>query len=158
MSSLSLHYKQPKLYRGTPRELSFQWLITGAKTITPLIQGRPVLDAFDALTQAQIDAFLGSTNEYLADKFDATAMGTDVFAAIVDMQGQADQLVYARCRTITGTTVLERMIGEEALTASTLETKAEKSSLGNLAVRAELAGLDALTSGIIDLRIGWLSN
>jgi hypothetical protein len=155
-------YWQDKLGKTQVRKTSHLFQITAAKTITQLPVGQPVLTTFDALTtQSQIDNLLGTTNEFLLAAFDATAMGTDAFALIAAMDGQC---AYAtKCtvtvRTGTANVTLTGLVAplESSLTASTLSTEFALGSQGNLAVRAVVSGLDALTSGFIEVEFEWIS-
>lgn len=160
MSSTSLHYWNEKLPKTQPRKLKFLYDITGAKAMTSLIAGIPVLHSFDAIaSQAVIDDHLGSTNEFLLAEFDATAMGTAAVCFIINMGGQAAKCLTAKISTIAASGVPDvvKQIQFSTLTASTLETAAELSSLGNIAVKAVLTGLDALTDGTVELEIEWIA-
>lgn len=142
---------------------TFTWSITGAKAASPLpVDDSTALIGFDAITQTQIDDFLGSTDEFPAAAFDATAMGDDMFAAIFNLQGQASELVMAKAYCYSGTagsTLVERAFEDSAtLTDSTLITECAKSSLGNVAVKVDYGNVpdfDALTSGIIQIDLHW---
>lgn len=160
MSSTSLMYWNEKLPKTQPRTLKFMYDITGAKAMTSLVSGIPVLHSFDAIaSQAVIDDFLGSTNEFLLAKFDATSMGTDAVAFIIDMKGQAAKILSAKVSSIlaAGTVDVSKQVQSSTLTASTLETKSELSSLGNIAVKAVLTGLDALTDGTVLVEVEWIA-
>lgn len=165
MADTSLMYWQEKLGKTQPRVLRLEWEITGAKTVAPLVPGIPALTAFDAIaSQAVIDGFLGTTNEFLLAAFDATSMGADAFAAIVNVAGQAQKLtkVVATCYSGTGgATKVERAVkSSSALTASTLATEAAVGANGNLAVKVDFGNtpdFDGLTSGLIVLELYWIS-
>ena len=160
MSSTSLMYWQEKLYKGAPRTMTFEYEITGAKAVSPLIQGIPVLSSFDAITQPTIDTFLGTSSEFTTAKFDAVAMGVDAFGIIVDMAGQVQQFLSAYITVYSGAngaTVVPEGIKQAGLTDSTLATEAALSSLGNLGFRGIVAGLDALGSGLIKIELNWIS-
>ncbi len=141
----------------------FRYSITGAKTNSPLpVDDNTALTTYDALTQSQIDTWLGSTNEFTAAQFDATSMGNDAFGAIYNLDGQGDELVMVRVRCYSGTggsTLVERAVeASSTLTDSTLVTEAAMSSLGNIAVKVDFGNtpdFDALTSGIIEIELHW---
>lgn len=164
MSDTSLMYWGEKLGKTQPRILRFAWSITAAKTISPLVAGMPVMTGFDAAdfaSQAVIDAFLGTSSEFLLAAFDSTAMGTDAFAVIVAMQNQAAKVLQARMTVNSGTggstgSVLA-VASSTALTSSSLTTQAALGTNGNIAFRGVSSGLDALTSGLITLDIHWIS-
>lgn len=156
----SLYLWNEQLQDGTARHLQLVWNITAAKTASLARPQSAVLSSFDAITQAKIDALLGSSGEFTAAQFDSTAMGTDAFAAIVDFGGQCRHLVRAEIRTLSGTgggTVVVRNTADSGLTDSTLATEASKSAAGNVAVRAVLTGVDALTAGQIVLDLWFIS-
>lgn len=135
--------------------------ITAAKTVNVASQRMPVLAFFDAITQADIDAFYGSTNEVPVADFDATAMGADAFGLLVDMGGHVESahLMSAVCYSGTGgATRVERVVVPAGLTASTLATECEVTSLGNLAMRVDFGNtpdFDGLTAGTIHIRVAY---
>lgn len=176
MAGPGLIYENDYLY-AKEDELILKFNITAAKTVSPMpISNNAVLTAFDAIaSQSVIDNWLGSTNEFLVAAFDATAMGTDAFACIVNMSGlkagvdasstgslaQAQSLLCAQISLFSGsngaTAVSEGVASVATLTASTLSTQAACGAFGNLALRAVLSGVDVLTSGIIVVRLHWVS-
>ena len=156
----SLYFSNEKLQKTQPRTLKFLYDITGAKAISPLVMGIPVLHSFDAIaSQDVIDDFLGSSSEFAVAKFDATSLGTDAIAFIIDMKGQAYKCLTAKVSSILATGVVDvsKQFQFSSLTASTLETKAELSSAGNIAIKAVLAGLDALTDGTVLVEVEWIA-
>lgn len=170
MSRVPLTYWNEKHAKTQPGVLDFTYQITAAKTVSPAPQGADSFTFFDAITQNQIDTYLGTANDFLAAQFDATAMGADTFGGLVRMSGspsilaQAFQCIKmeARCFSGTGnTTVVERAaLGSAGITASTLETACAVSTSGNLAFKIDFGNtpdFDALTSGIIVVRLYWIS-
>lgn len=161
-SDVAINYFNARLQNTLPHELVLSWNITAAKTVSPCIQGLPVLPAFDPYaSQAVIDNFLGTTNEFLLVAFDATALGANMFAGIIDMKGQAFAAPFVRAATWSGTdgqTVMPTAAkGLSTLTASTLKTECAVGAFGNLAFKCNFgAGFDALTSGLIIVTVGWL--
>jgi hypothetical protein len=152
-TSPGLFFWQDKLGRTNPHCVVFNFKITGAKAVSQLPAGLPVLTSFDAIaSQAVIDDFLGTTNEFLLAAFDATAMGTDAFACIVNMAGQVDTLYAVEAYFDDGTQVANA-IAAAGLTASTLAYEAATGANGNMAVRVVLTGLDAATSGILSIKM-----
>lgn len=174
----SLFYTNEKHAKSQVREMEFIFQITGAKTSTVYPRGSDVLALYDATTQAVIDAYLGTTNEFLAAQFDATAMGTDAFACLINMtggqvsqganpppstaQGQAALVVSAEMSTQSGTNggtiVTCTSFGPTGIAASTLSAACAVGANGNIAVRGVLTGLDALTSGMIKVIVRWVAN
>lgn len=162
--STPLTYWQDKLGKTQPHILEFTWEITGAKTVTEVPRGIPVLYSFDALTQAQIDAYLGSTNEFLEAAFDATSMGTDAFGGVIAMAGQASDVLWidSQCNLDpTADGLLHNSdVKVSTLSASTLANNIEVavSSSGNIGFKQTVTGLDAATNGLIRIQIGFISN
>ena len=162
MSVSSLLYWNDQLGKVVPNRLRLQWTITAAKTVSAAVANSASLVAFDAVaSQAVIDALLGTTSEFALAAFDATAMGTDAFAAIVNMGGQAKKLLGCRASFYTGsnglTSVKSGVASVTTLTASSLTAQCALGASGNLAARVILTGVDALTSGIIELELDWIS-
>lgn len=165
MSNMSLAYYQDQFGKAVPHKLVLEFKLTAAKTASALVANSACLLAFDAIaSQAVIDAHLGTSSEFAVAAFDATAMGNDTFAAIVNMGGQCKELtrVVAKCYSGTGgSTLVERCVqASSSLTASTLATEAAKGSSGNVAVKVDFGNtpdFDALTSGTIVLEIYWLA-
>ena len=106
-----------------------------------------------AITQATIDALLGSSSEVDADKFDATAQGTDALGFVIDCGGQVRKVISMEAYDYG--TGAGNSINQADLTASTLAAGCEVSSSGNIAGRAVISGMDANTStdGLVKIRI-----
>lgn len=154
---MSSVYWSDKAQRSQTEVLDLYYYITAAKTVSDKNKN-VALTSFDAIaSQAVINDFLGTTDEFLVAAFDATAMGVDAFAAIVNMDLQVGELVAAELTVYSGangaTSVQEGVVASASLTASTLSTQAAKGAFGNVALRAVVAGLDALTSGLIHLQL-----
>lgn len=142
--------------RGQPLIMDCVYQITAAKTVTNKTKNS-TLTAFDAIAaQATIDSFLGTTNEFLIAQFDATAMGTDAFAVIANLGGQASELVGVRAFLNSGTNgataVSQSVVPVATLTSSSLTTQAALGSSGNVAARFILSGVDILTAGVIQVQ------
>ncbi len=154
MTSPGLFFWQDKIGKSNPHVVQFMYQITAAKTVSQLPQGTPTLTTFDALaSQAVIDNFLGTTNEFLLAQFDATSMGTDAFGVICNFGKQCDELYMVEAYVDDLTTRVEKSFPSVAtLTSSSLTTQCAKGAEGNMATRVILTGLDALTSGIIVVR------
>lgn len=163
MSQTSLFYYQDQFLKGLPRTDRFVWKITGAGTNALIVQQSAALSTYAALSQATIDAFFGSVNEILAADYDATAMGADAQGILLNYNGQVQTLlsVTARCYSATGgSTLVTRQTQALGLTASTLETAAELTALGNIGIKLDWGNtpdFDALTSGTIDVEVLWIS-
>lgn len=159
----SIFMWQESLEKTVPHELKLCYKITAAKTVVPQLQGlqAAALTAFDAIaSQSVIDNFLGTTNEFLVAAFDATAMGTDAFAVIVNMKGQAAQIAGMDVRLLSGTNGATETIASAnpgTLTASTLETAYAIGADGNLAIKTVLTGIDVLTAAQIVVTLRWVS-
>lgn len=165
MSATSLFYWNDQFGKTQPRVLRLSYNITAAKTVSPVVANSATLTAFDAIaSQTVIDNFLGTSSEFLVAAFDATSMGNDAFAVIVNMNGQAAKLVQAvaRCYSGTGgaTLVTRQCQASSTLTASTLATEAALGSSGNLAMKVDFGNtpdFDALTSGTIEIELHYIA-
>lgn len=161
MAVSSLFYYNDQLGKVVPNELVLQFKITGAKASSPIVANTAVLKAYDAIaSQSVIDSFLGTSSEFAVAAFDATAMGTDAFAVIVNLNGQAKKLLSVKAKVYSGSngaTVAENAAVAAGLTASTLACEGALGANGNLAARFVLSGLDALTSGMVEVRLCWVA-
>lgn len=167
MADTSLIYYNEKWGKTQGRILNIVFEITAAKTVALVPLGQPVLPAFDAIaSQAVIDDFLGTSSEFTLAQFDATSMGADAFGCIVNMGGAVGQVKSAsRMRAVCysgtgGSTAVSRAVKFGSLTASTLETAAAVGSSGNIGIKVDFGNVpdfDALTSGIIEIQVLWIS-
>lgn len=170
MTATSLFYWNEKHAKTQPRVIELSYSITGAKTCSPLVQGQDSYVFYDAITQADVDNYLGSSSDFNYLYWDATAMGADTFGGIVRMSGspstyaQGLQLVKmeANCASGTGgSTLVSRYAnGATGMTASTLETACQISTLGNFGFKVDFGNtpdFDGLTSGLIWIRLFWIS-
>ena len=162
MSQASLMFWQDQYNKGLVRQSKFIWNITGAAASILVPAQSGVLSTYSALTQAQIDAFLGSTNEinYLA--FDSTSMGADAFGAIFDFEGQVQSLsqVIGTCYSASNTIVTRTEPIVATLTNTSLVTEAALTSLGNVGAKFNFGNspdFDGLTAGTIVVDIFWVS-
>lgn len=161
----SLMYWNDQFGKTQPRILRLQYNITGAVTVSPCVANSATLVTFGAISaQATIDNFLGTTSEFDYLAFDATSMGADAMGVIVNMNGQASKVVAMVAKCFSGTgggTLVERAVASStALTATTLETKIAVGSSGNIALKIDWGNtpdFDALTSGLIDIAVHWIS-
>lgn len=153
--------KSDKIARCQPQELSFYYLLTGAKTNASLaLLNYPILLGYDAtaLTQALVEAFLGHTSSAAcATIFDATSMGTDTIGGVIDMAGQVDKILGYRAtvtQTAGGTpanTSLLVQASQAALTSS--NTSAIAAYDGDIYFRAVAGNLDSATAGWLTLTV-----
>lgn len=159
MSSTSLMYWSDKLGKTNGRFEKFNYVINGAQDIALKKPGAPILHSFDAITQADIDDHLGTSSEFTAAQFDATAMGVDAIGFIINMQGQADSFLCAKVRIYGSDGALDTEVRCEpgALSDSTLENGALVGANGNLAIRAVVLGIDALAAGNVEVEFEWIS-
>jgi hypothetical protein len=160
-----LTYWSDKLGKTMPRTLRLEFNITGAAASSLVTSGAPVLTTYGAFaSQAVIDNFLGTTNEFLLAAFDATAMGADAFGGIIDMKGQCAKVtsMTAICYSGTGgATKVENCVqAVSPLTASTLATEVAKGANGNIGFRVNFGNtpdFDGLSAGTIVIEICWIS-
>ncbi len=164
MADTGLFYWNEKLGKTNPRELVLIWEITGAKTVVNVPVGSPNYPVFDAIaTQAVINDFLGTTDEFTVAQFDSTSMGADAFGGLVNMAGQVQSVLgfTAECYSGTGgSTLVTRESLDIGLTASTLETAVGLGAQGNMAFKVNFGNtpdFDGLTEGTIKVTIYWIS-
>ena len=162
MSQTSLVYTNEKMLKTQPRPLKFIYNITAAKTNSPIPVGSGSFTAYDALSQATIDAYLGTSSEFLAAAFDATAMGANEFAVLMDMKGQCGKILGAKIEywDATGATlnIQLKSWAVTTLTASTAANECAVGAYGNIAVKfTDVTGLDAATTGYLIVTIDWVA-
>ena len=160
----SLIYYNDQIAKSTPRVLQLEWDITGAVTVSPVVANSFTMYGFGAAAfadQAAIDSFLGTTNEFLLAAFDATAMGTDAFACILNMGGQASKVtgleIFSSAGTNGVTTVYNHCAEFSALTSSTLACEIAVGASGNIAFRSVIASVDGVTAGRLVARVSWIA-
>lgn len=162
-----LFYRNEKHAKSQVRELLFVFQITGAGVWVPVPRGQDVLYSGGALTQQQIDDYLTRPYDgyqstvstgFTAAQFDATAMGANVIGGIVNMNQQAAYVSHMTAAFHSGATeATAGAVGAAGIASTTLENAVGLSPAGDIGFKAILAGLDAATSGLIVIRIGWIS-
>lgn len=162
MSQTSLVYSNEKMLKTQPRQLKFIYNITGAKANSPVPVGAGSYSAYDAVTQPVIDAYLGTSSEFLAAALDATAMGANAFAVLMDMKGQCGKILGAKLEywSADGATlnIQLKSWAVSALTASTAANECAVGAYGNVAVKfTGVTGLDAATTGYVIVTIDWVA-
>lgn len=167
MSQASLMYYSEVWGKGAPRRLRLTYYITGAVTVSarPLAAAAGSYVAFGAISaQSVIDNFLGTTSEFDYLAFDATSMGSDAMGVIVNMKGQAADLINVEARCFSGSglaTLVSRYAQKSAtLTNTSLVTEAALGASGNIALKINWDNspdFDALTSGTIIIDIDWIA-
>jgi len=145
------------LARHQKASIELIYNITGAKTGKFAVLAPQALVAYDTavITQAQIDALLGSTNEILASVFTSTAMGTDALGIVLDCNDQIAAVHSFEIRSLADTTQASQLGSVAALSNASLAAVAriEKSSLGNLGLQLVVTGLDAAVAGQLVIKI-----
>ena len=161
MTQVSLFPWSTQLQLADVRTTRLLYQITGTKTVSPLPVNTATFTFFDALSsQAQINDFLGTTNEFLYTAFGSTAMGNDAFAGLVAMNNQAADLYGVSGNVFSGSngaTVTPQGVTESAIT-DTLATQCEIGAYGNIAFKfawGNTPDFDALTSGLIVVDLYW---
>ena len=158
MSQPSFILKSDALERHQKAHIDLMYSVTGAKAGSFIVGQPRALVAYDngsAPSQADIDALLGSTNEFVqATVFGSTALGTDALAMILDCEGQIASVSGIELRSVLGTTQAAQ-IGPKLTLANTLpdNPRVQVSALGNIGIQLVLSGLDAATSGLLLIRI-----
>ena len=167
MSAPSLMYYNEVFGKTVPRRLQLVYEITGAVTVAarPLAAAPGTMPVFGAIsTQAVINTFLGTTDEFNYLAFDSTSMGADAMGVIINMKGQAADLINfeARCYSNTGFAdlVTRSALKSTALTNTTLVTECAVGASGNLALKINWGNtpdFDGLTSGMIVIDLNWIA-
>jgi hypothetical protein len=145
------------LARHQKASIELIYNITGAKTGKFAVLAPQALVAYDAstITQAQIDALLGSTNEFLASVFTSTAMGTDALGLVLDCNGQIAAVHSVQISSLADSAQAGQLGVVAALTNASLAAiaRVEKSALGNLGLQLVVTGLDAAVAGQLVIKI-----
>ena len=150
-----------RLKRSQFDEVKFDYRITAAKTASQFpLQNAPVALMFEAgdSSQAAIDLLLGTANDVVyATSFSSTSLGTDAIGFVI-AHGSAKKAIgcFITYRGTVGdtTTVLVDFIGEGASTAtlaSALSNKFAVTPAGHLYGKAIVTGIDACTTGILQI-------
>lgn len=151
-------YKSAELQKHQFEELRFVIkLASGVPSLSPASNASPIILGTATntapLTQAGIDAFLGSSSEVVAaTAFGSTAMGTDSLGFVINLNGQA-----AECISVEGTLYDSTVIGKGAVASTSaltdaLSTAVAATSSGNVYGRVVASGLDA-SSSMLMLRV-----
>jgi hypothetical protein len=166
MRGSSVIYSSPDLARLDPIESVFcVTLASGVPTICAGQIGYPVFMGKDegTFTQAAVDAFLGSVNEFaVTTAFGSTAMGTDTFGFVLNLQGQAKSALYvdgSLSLVVTDPGAMAVGPGKGTVTtvlADTLVTTCAVTTLGNIYGRVTIEGYDGAGGISAIIRVGWL--
>ena len=147
------------LARHQKASIELIYNITGAKAGKFAVLAPQALVVYDAVTtatfQAQIDALLGSVNEFDAADFTSTAMGTDALGIVLDCGGQIAAVHSVEIQSLADTAQASQLGAVTPLINSSLPTIAriEKSALGNLGLQLLVTGLDAAVAGQLVIKI-----
>jgi len=157
MATPSFILANDALARHQKQSIELIYDVTGAKAGSFAQLPPQALLAYDAsttITQAAIDALLGSTNEILASAFGATALGANAIGIVLNCGGQIAKVFGVEIMALAGSTQSQQ-VGLVAAMADTLPTiaRVEVSALGNLALQAVVTDLDAATSGKLVIKI-----
>lgn len=157
MATPSFILVNDSLARHQKAHIELVYNITGAKTGAFAVLAPQALVAYDAstITQAQIDALLGSTNEFLASVFTSTAMGTDALGIVLNCNEQIAAVHSVEIRSRADSAQAGQLGSVAALTNASLAAIAriEKSALGNLGLQCVVTGLDAAVAGQLVIKI-----
>ena len=157
MAQPSFILANDSLARHQKASIELIYNITGAKAgkFAPLAP--QALVAYDAstITQAQIDALLGSVNEFDAADFTGAAMGTDALGLVLDCGGQIAAVHSVEIQSLADTAQASQLGSVAALSNASLAAIAriEKSALGNLGLQLVVTGLDVAVAGQLVIKI-----
>ncbi len=166
MSNSSIFYYNPELASAVPYDLTLCYQVSGTQAAVAVPMNHASIFSFSAylgqgtalLGQSYINNFLGTTDEFDIADFGTTAMGTDTFAIIVNMQGQAKSVegfnVTAMNSGVTGSAGIAatylRSMGTPSTTdlmANTLQNIIVVGDYGNIAIKSLVTGIDATNVG-----------
>ena len=157
MSTPSFILANDALARHQKQSIELIYNVTGAKAgkfaqLPP--QALLAYDAATTITQAAINALLGSTLEFDAADFGTTAQGTDAIGIVLNCGGQIAKVHGIEIMALAGSTQSQQ-VGLVAAMADTLPTiaRVELSALGNLALQAVVTDLDAATVGQVVIKL-----
>lgn len=149
--------KTPDIAKNQFCSLDFYWSgSSGTYTLTPVSNSSRIVwgtTAAAPLTTAAIDSFTGNTNDILGDTcFASTAMGTDSFGFVIDMNGQAAEAVCVEAFLYDSTVIGVGKVASTSALTNSLSTALACSTLGNLYGRVVMSGLDA-SSSLLHIRV-----
>ena len=157
MATPSFILANDALARHQKQSIELIYNVTGAKAgkfaqLPP--QALLAYDASTTITQAAINALLGSTLEFDAADFGTTAQGTDAIGIVLNCGGQIAKVHGIEIMALAGSTQSQQ-VGLVAAMADTLPTiaRVELSALGNLALQAVVTDLDAATVGQVVIKL-----
>lgn len=159
MSSLS--YWSPEVASADYYRLDIKFNFNGQKDITPEPPNKASFTFFDELTsQAQIDDFLGTANEFLYTDFNDTSMGTDTLGIIINMEKQVREcngFIFNTAALTGQTPETRKAVGEVVSTIDGTQIKNQIAvgGEGNLAMILSVSALDTQPTGIMVVSIGW---
>lgn len=157
MATPSFILANDALARHQKQSIELIYNVTGAKAGSFAQLPPQALLAYDAattITQAAINALLGSTLEFDAADFGTTAQGTDAIGIVLNCGGQIAKVHGIEIMALAGSTQSQQ-VGLVAAMADTLPTiaRVELSALGNLAIQAVVTDLDAATVGQVVIKL-----
>ena len=125
MAQSSLFYYSPDVADSALRKTTFRLdFTTPAPTLILVPHSNAMLQASGDLglhpTQAEIDAFLGTTNEFLEAQFAVTPLPTEWHGLIIDMQGQAKDVHGLEFQATNGASMDVRAIGHKVTSLTLL--------------------------------------
>ena len=163
MTATSLIYYNDQWGKVIPRCMRLEYGITGAKAASALVPNSGSLVFFDAVaSQAVVDGFLGTTNEFIYTVFGTTSMGADAFGGLVNMGGQCRSVteMVAKCYSNTGgADFVQRQVVPVTITDAAT-TQVQVGADGNIGFVVQFGNtpdFDGLTSGTIVIEIYWVS-
>lgn len=156
---MSLAYYSSVLGSADVYEMTFAFVTSASRVSTPSPPSNAFLNTTPGLTsQATIDDFLGTTNEFLLAQFDGVSMGTDTFGLIVDMKGQCKSVhgAHLMVAPIAGQTVLHSLQSPVAtLSSSTISNQVAVGANGNIGLKCLATGYNGINDGVIFVKILW---
>lgn len=169
MAESSLFYYGTEVAVGAVRQLTLTWTISGALTFVESPISHASILVYDGSnpSQADIDAFLGTSGEFDATAFDSAAIGPGAttetnMGLIVNMAGQAKsvhgfEFVSSSSQAdlahySVGTPVSSLTVGD---ITPTNKGQIQVGSQGNIALKGKLSNFNTLNIGSLFMKIYW---
>lgn len=161
MAESSLFYYSSEVASASLRELALVWRVTGAAPAlpakVPANNASLIFPTGAHPTQVEINAFLGTTDEFLDTQFDAAAIPPAWIGGIVNMDGQAAEVAgaVAYYSPAVGTEEFAVMTAETLEISSAAAASVQLGADGNLAFKVSLPNISTGTSGTLIVKVLW---
>lgn len=164
MATFSKEVPDDRLKRSQFDEVTFEFLVTAAKTATQMtLQGAPVIFGFDTgdFVQASVDTLLGTANDVVvATSYGSTAMGTNAFGFVV-AHGSCKKVISVTAssyQTAGGTPENNFVMfagagASQTALPNTLVANCAPTAAGNFYGKVILGNIDSATAAVIKITV-----